>query len=206
MLAAQAGNSAQESLGVSDSHGGRSPPESPSVHAASISGFDALYDAHFDFVWRSLRRLGVPEPQLDDAVQDAFLVVHRRLADFEGRSSVRTWLFGIALRVAHDHRRALSRHGLPEPLEGEPADRSSLLPDEQTARAQALAFLDRFLATLDDDKRAVFILAELEEMTAPEIAEALSANVNTVYSRLRAARRAFEEVVKRHRARERSTP
>ncbi len=175
---------------------------SSSAGAASILGFDAIYEAHFDFVWRSVRRLGVPERQLDDAVQDVFVVVHRRLSGFEGRSSVRTWLFGIALRVARDHRRAISRRGEHEPLVEEPADDRIDPPDEQTAKVQALAVLDRFLARLDEDKRAVFILAELEEMTAPEIAEALSINVNTVYSRLRAARKAFDDAVKRLRAKE----
>src|SRR5262245_16282732 len=71
--------------------------------------FDAVYDACFDFVWRNARRLGVPDAQLDDAVQEVFLVVHRRLADFEGRSSIKTWVFGILLKVAADHRRALRR-------------------------------------------------------------------------------------------------
>ena len=185
-----------------DSIKGQAPPGDPSAGAASIPGFDAVYEAHFDFVWRSVRRLGVPERLLDDAVQDVFLVVHRRLAGFEGRSSIRTWLFGIALRVARDHRRSLSRKGEHEQLDEEQADSTSAPPDERTARSQALAVLDRFLLSLDEDKRAVFILAELEEMTAPEISEALSINVNTVYSRLRAARKAFDDAVKRHRAKE----
>lgn len=201
MLAASAGNSAQGFFGVTRR---RSSLERPSASAASILGFDDLYEAHFDFVWRSVRRLGVPESGLDDAVQDVFLVVHRRLGDFEGRSKIETWIFGIALRVARDHRRTLARRGEQAPLEEEPADPGASRPDDAAARSEALEVLDRFLDRLDDDKRAVFILAELEEMTAPEIAEALSVNVNTVYSRLRAARKAFDEAVKRHQARERT--
>jgi RNA polymerase sigma-70 factor (ECF subfamily) len=202
MLAAQAGNSAQEYSGVPDSNQSQAPPGDPSAGAASIPGFDEVYETHFDFVWRSVRRLGVPERQIDDAVQDVFLVVHRRLSDFEGRSSIRTWLFGIALRVARDHRRSLSRRGNLEQLDEQQIDGGAASPDERTARSQALLLLERFLARLDEDKRAVFILAELEEMTAPEIGEALGVNVNTVYSRLRAARKAFDEAVKRHLAQE----
>lgn len=196
-----AGNSAQGFLDVTEK---TSLSEAPSARAASILGFDAIYEAHFDFVWRSMRRLGVPESGLDDAVQDVFVVVHRRLAGFEGRSKIETWIFGIALRVARDHRRSLARRGDQAPLDEEPADDGAQSPHDAAARSEALEVLDRFLDGLDEDKRAVFILSELEEMTAPEIAEALSVNVNTIYSRLRAARKAFEEAVKRHRARERT--
>lgn len=163
--------------------------------------FEVIYEQHFDFVWRSLRRLGVPEASVDDAAQDVFVVVYRRLADFEGRSTVRTWLFGIALRVARSHRRRLARKGhaepLPAELESEEGD-----PEDALGRRRAAEFLERFLAGLDEDKRAVFVLAELEQMTAPEIEAALGVKLNTVYSRLRAARRAFEGAVQRRRARD----
>ncbi len=164
--------------------------------------FDSLYDTYYDFVHRSLRRLGVVEAGLDDAVQDVFVVVYRRLSSFEGRSTVKTWLFGIALRVARSHRRTLSRKGgqhspLPEDL----VDQGQS-PLQSSERKQALAFLDRFLESLDEDKRAVFIMAELEQMTAPEIEQTLGVKLNTVYSRLRAARRSFEAAVKRHQAQE----
>jgi RNA polymerase sigma-70 factor (ECF subfamily) len=164
--------------------------------------FASIYEENFDFVWRSLRRLGVQESNMDDAAQDVFVVVHRRLADFGGRSSVRTWLFGIALRVAGDHRRRLRRKGgLALLAEENVADLSRPGPFDTTARAEAVAVLDRVLDDMDEEKRAVFVLAELEEMTAPEIAEALEVNVNTVYSRLRAARSAFENAVARLHAR-----
>lgn len=165
------------------------------------TSFEAIYDAHFDYVWRSLRRLGVPESQADDAAQDVFVVVHRRLGDFEGRSSVKTWLFGIALRVARSHRRRIARKGQLDPL---PLDLVSdeRGPDEQVEKRRAADFLDAFLGGLDEDKRAVFILAELEQMTAPEIEEALGVKLNTVYSRLRAGRQAFEAAVRRHLAKE----
>ncbi|WP_438010686.1 sigma-70 family RNA polymerase sigma factor [Sorangium sp. So ce321] len=169
--------------------------------------FEALYDEHFAFVWRSLRRLGVIDAALDDAVQDVFLVVHRRLAEFEGRSSMKTWLFGIVLRVARTHRRAALRGGPrghaaeapadPEAVAGPEADQ----PDARTEQAEAVRILHELLDDLDEEKREVFVLAELEQMTAPAIAEVAGINVSTVYSRLRAARHDFEQAVLRHRAR-----
>lgn len=163
---------------------------------------EEIYDAHFDFVWRSARRMGVAESSADDVVQEVFLVAHRRIDDFEGRSSVKTWLFAILLRVVADHRRALRRKGglaeLPEGLAAEPEDG----PEEQTSQRQRLELLHDLLGQLDDEKRAVFVLAELEQLTAPEMAEALGVKMNTVYSRLRAARKSFDAALGRHRARE----
>lgn len=165
--------------------------------------FTALYEQYFGFVWRCARRLGVVDALVDDAVQDVFVVVHRRLDDFEGRSAVKSWIFGITRRVARDYRRRASRKDRGKvPAEGlvavgEPS------PAELTEHAEARAVLHEMLEALDEQKREVFVLAELEEMTVPEIAEAIGANVNTVYSRLRAARRAFEQQVTRYLARER---
>jgi RNA polymerase sigma-70 factor, ECF subfamily len=169
--------------------------------------FDAIYEAHFDFVWRNVRRLGVPEAAVDDAVQEVFLVVHRRLAEFEGRSSVKTWLFGILARVAGDHRRALRRksphaRGAGDAVEADLIADERESPHDRTARKEGVQLLHKLLSALDDDKRAVLVLAELEQMTAPEIAESLGLNLNTVYARLRAARRDFELAVLRARARD----
>ncbi|MCA9556552.1 MAG: RNA polymerase sigma factor [Myxococcales bacterium] len=167
---------------------------------ASAAAFEALYDEHFDFVWRSVRRLGMDEASVDDAVQDVFVVAFRRMADFEQRSSFKTWLFGISLRVVRSHRRTARRRPtdplLAEPAAGGPG------PLEGAERRQAVEVLDQILDQMDDDKRAVFVMAELEGLTAPEIAEATETKLNTVYSRLRAARKIFEDGVKRHRARD----
>ncbi len=173
----------------------------PVVARSQASGtlsFDEIYEEHFDFVWRSARRLGLPESAADDAVQDVFVVVCRRLSDFEKRSSVRTWLFGITLRVVRSHRRRARR----KPTEVLPETLVSKLPDPLAAsqRGEALVVLDRILDQMDEDKREVFVMAELEQMTAPEIASATGSKLNTVYSRLRAARQIFEAGVKRHRA------
>jgi RNA polymerase sigma-70 factor (ECF subfamily) len=144
-------------------------------------------------VWRSLRALGVRTPALDDAVQDVFVVVHRRLGEFEGRASVRTWLFAIVERVAANHRRGVQRKQAPlAPLD---ASLPSSAPDpaDHAGDAQAARFVHAFLDTLDEGKRAVFVLSLVEQMSAAEIAEALGIPMNTVYSRLRSVRRAFRE-------------
>jgi RNA polymerase sigma-70 factor (ECF subfamily) len=173
------------------------------ARAIPTPSFEAVYDEHFDFVWRSVKRLGVRESAIDDAVQDVFLVVHRRLGDFEGRSSMKTWLFGIALRVAKDHRRALARKDAKgEPLRDSLPSDACACPLEETAKTEAARLVQHVLDAMDDEKRAVFVMAELEQMTAPEIAEALSVNLNTIYARLRAARAAFEDAVARYRARD----
>jgi RNA polymerase sigma-70 factor (ECF subfamily) len=170
--------------------------------------FGAVYDACFAFVWRSVRRLGVADAAVDDVVQEIFLVVHRRLSDFEARSSLKTWIFGIALRVVRDHRRTQKRKRLDAAARADGtdldgiADTKEASPHEAAARSQALRLLHDLLEELEDDKREVFVLAELEQMSAPQIADAIGQNVNTVYSRLRAARIAFEQGVLRMRARE----
>ena len=167
---------------------------------------DALYQEHFPFVWRSLRRLGVPEASLDDAAQDVFVVVLRRHADFEGRSSLRSWLFGIAMRVASDHRRAVRRakkRGLmsasKEDVEAV-SDVAAPSPQRPAERAGATRLVHAILESPGDDKRALIVMAELEQMSVPEIAQVLEANVNTVYSRLRTARAAVEQAATRLRA------
>jgi len=167
--------------------------------------FDAVYEQTFDFAWRSARRLGVAPSAVDDVVQDVFLVVHRRLAEFEGRSSIKTWVFGILLRSVSDHRRTLRRKGgLSELPHDDVLMGRGTGPIETIEKRQAAAVLHSLLDELDDEKRSVFVLAELEELSAPEIGEILSIPVNTVYSRLRAAREAFERALARHRAREQS--
>jgi RNA polymerase sigma-70 factor, ECF subfamily len=158
--------------------------------------FEAIYEDHFQFVWRSLRRLGVADENLDDAIQDVFLAVHRRLGDFEARSSIKTWLFGFALRVARDYRRRAARKGGLDPLEGSLPD-AAPGPHEQLEHVESLRLIDAVLGELDDIKREVFIMSEIEQMSAPEMAEVLGLNVNTVSSRLRLARRAFEIALER---------
>jgi RNA polymerase sigma-70 factor (ECF subfamily) len=174
----------------------------PTVEAAREDqeplAFDAIYAQHFRAIWRTLRRLGVRDAQLDDAAQDVFVVVHRKLPSFDGRS-LRGWLYAIAVRVASDHRREAARR--PD------VQLSESLPDHAAGPArvselnESVRLLHTLLAQLDLAKRTVFVLGELEQLTAPEIAEALNANLNTVYARQRAARSQFDAALARHRER-----
>ena len=177
----------------------RAPASRPTF--ASVASFDDVYREHFAFVWRSAKRLGVREAGLDDAVQEVFVIVHRRLGDFEGRSSLRTWIFGITLRVARDHRQSAARR-THEPLDPETLRATAPNPGESMEKAEAVALLHALLDELDDERREIFVMAELEQITMPEIAAALGLNVNTAYARLRAARHAFEAALARYRARE----
>lgn len=164
--------------------------------------FAEVYTAHFAFVWRSARRLGVQGGSVDDVVQDVFVIVHRRLGDFEGRSSLKTWLFGILLRVVRDHRRSLRRKSPGAQVDADLVADGATSPHECAAKAEAARTLHALLDELSDDKREVFVLADLEQLTAPEIADALGVPLNTVYSRLRGARQDFDAAVARHRARD----
>jgi RNA polymerase sigma-70 factor, ECF subfamily len=170
------------------------PPAAPTL--------DGVFRDHHGFVWRSLFHLGLPRAQVDDAVQDVFLVVYRRLADYDGRTTMRNWLYGIARRVASQYRRGAERSErrlrvVRTDDDAQPRDAG------EAARLEAAELVRVFLAELDEDKREVFLLAELEGMSATEVADALELNVNTVYARLRAARLRFEKAVARHEARHR---
>ncbi len=159
-----------------------------------------IYAAHFDFVWRNLHRLGVAPHSVDDAVQDVFLVVHRRLSEFEGRSSMRTWLFGILRRVARDHRPPRREQAMDPARLDDLAGQVAPGQFESLAQQQAADLVRSMLAELDDDKRETFILVDMEHMSVPEAAQALHANVNTVYARIRAARTELGKALARRRA------
>lgn len=162
--------------------------------------FEAVYAAHFAFVWRVLRRAGVAGAYLDDAAQETWVVVHRRLGTFEGRSSLRTWLAGVAMRVASDHRRWRRRKDPHDPMPEEPTFAAAgPSPEDALQRAQSAQLLDQLLDAIPEERRAVFFLTELEQMSAPEVSEALGIPVNTVYSRLRVARAEFEAAASRLR-------
>jgi len=170
--------------------------------AAAAPSVAAWYREHFAFVWRTLRRFGIPPQNLDDAVQDVFLVVQRRLIDFDRDSSARAWLFGVARFVARAQRRKLASQGRSEAAFSEYEHTTHEADPERAAlQTQAAALVQRCLAALDEDKRWVFILADLEGLSGPELAQALELNLNTAYARLRAARKQFEAALRRERAR-----
>jgi RNA polymerase sigma-70 factor (ECF subfamily) len=167
-----------------------------------LAGFEQIYAAHADFVWRSLRRMGVSDHAADDALQDVFLVVHRRFAEYDPDRPIKTWLYGIALRVARDHRRRTKRKGGLEPL-GEMVFDTKASQEEAAINAEGLRIVHELLDRLDEDKREVFVLAQLEQLTGAEISEILGVNQRTVYSRLRSARAEFDAAVRRHLRRQR---
>jgi RNA polymerase sigma-70 factor (ECF subfamily) len=166
------------------------PTDASAAHERQLT---ALYEQHVAFVWRSVRMLGVSPDAADDAVQDVFVVAHRRLADFEARSGPRTWLFAIAMRVVSDHKRSKRRRlnllERAQTVEHRPA----CSPFDTTADAELRRALLGALESLPEEQRIAFALAELEELTVPEIATALGVKLNTVYSRLRVARRAVAD-------------
>jgi RNA polymerase sigma-70 factor (ECF subfamily) len=160
---------------------------------------DSAFRAYFHEVWRILRRLGIDESDLDDAAQEVFLVVHRRAGDFEGRSSVRTWVFGVALRTARAwRRRARLRRlrtvlGLDHRLE----PRDLRTPEVLYDRALAAEALQRCLDRLSPAHRELFVCVELEGLSIAAAARLLNLRLGTAYSRFEKARQHFRKSVDR---------
>jgi RNA polymerase sigma-70 factor (ECF subfamily) len=173
-----------------------------------IPSFDSIYRTYAPFVWRMACRFGVAPDAAEDVMQDVFIVVHRRLPEFEERASLRAWLSAIVICVVRNHRRTAQRKGPPRSSQSrtfEPdslADAATRDPLQVAERDEAVQELYEILAAMQEERREIFVLAELEELTAPEIAQALQMNVNTVYFRLRGARREFEQILFRRRARD----
>jgi RNA polymerase sigma-70 factor (ECF subfamily) len=162
--------------------------------------FRALYDAEFGFVWRCLKALGVASEGLDDAAQEVFLVVHRRLSEFRHDSQVRTWLYEIVRNVARNAKRAARRKGQHAALlDNEPSAQPG--PFERCESRELVRFMHAFMAELDDKRRDVFVLAIVERMPIPQVAAALSIPVNSAYTRLRAVKRALAEALEAQRGR-----
>lgn len=172
-----------------------------STRHISVQSFEELYQQHFDFVWKCARAFGTTPQEIDDVVQDVFIVLQRRLGDLREAAAVRSWIYGITRRVASSHRRRRREHESRAPIDVDvdalkSSEQSPLAATEQSMQVRLLsALLDR----LDDRKREVFVLSEILEMNGREIAETLGVPMNTVYSRLRAAREEFEAAVQRQR-------
>jgi RNA polymerase sigma-70 factor (ECF subfamily) len=159
------------------------------VLATGPPPFEAIFREHAPFVWRVLKKLGVRASEVEDLCQEVFVVVHRKLPEFEGRSTLRTWIYAICVRTASDHRRR-AHVRREEPAAEVPEERHSAPQPRELERRQARALLAAALETLDDDKRAVFVLFEIEELSMHEVAEAVGCPLQTAYSRLYAARKA----------------
>jgi RNA polymerase sigma-70 factor (ECF subfamily) len=153
----------------------------------STRDFTAVFREHAPHVHRALRRLGVSEADAPDALQEVFVVVHKKLAGFEGRSQLRTWIYGIALRVASDHRKSAYVRR-ERPTETLPERVGSAPELKELERRERVAMLDRALGALSPEKREVLVLFELEELPMKEVAAALGCPLMTAYARLYAAR------------------
>lgn len=173
-----------------------------------LPDFNRLYDDYVEFVWRNARRLGIPDAAVDDVVQDVFVVAHRKLSAMADPGALRAWMFGIVIRVVRAHRRRMRRKPLHRNAAGTSLDLNELpdprrcTPLSSAEEADLLRLLHQLLGELDDAKREVFVLAELEDLTEAEIAAVLGESVNTVHSRLRAARKGFDRALQRQRSRD----
>ncbi len=180
---------------------GPATPPAPRMTAAEReSFFRQVYDAHFNYVWHSLRRYGVWERDLEDAAHDVFIVVHKKLDEFDQSRPVKPWLLGISFRVASDFRRRAQHKREVVDDDVMAVDESTQRQDAVLAQKEQQALVYRAMDTLDTDKRAVFVLHELEGHTMPVIAETLGVPLNTCYSRLRLARERFTQAVRQLQA------
>jgi RNA polymerase sigma-70 factor (ECF subfamily) len=165
--------------------------------------FDAVYDRHFAYVHRAMRHLGVRDESLDDAVQDVFIVVHEKLGVFDGRHAITTWLYSIVIRVARRYRKTQAAARV---FESDDALVGPGAVEQDVELRRKLAIAEQALAALDKDKREIFVLGEIEQMSVVEIAQILGAPVDTLYSRLRAAKEAFHKASRRAELKLRRAP
>lgn len=155
--------------------------------------FERVYAENFDFIWRAVRGLGVPVATADDVTQDVFMIVHRKLAEVQTKSALRSWLFGVTRRVCKDYRRALGRRGVHLELEGQHEANVAEDPQEKIQARQALQAVERFANELEEERRALFFLALIEGLNINDVAETLGWNANTTYSRVRVLRQQLAE-------------
>jgi RNA polymerase sigma-70 factor (ECF subfamily) len=180
------------SFGGSSQAQGVSPRATPDAR----SDFRSVFEEQFDYVWNTLRHLGVAARDLEDLVHDVFVRVDERLADYDPSRPLRPWLFAFAFRVASDYRR-LARHRVE--VLGTATEHADTAPgaDEQLIASEDQALAEAALLGIEIERRAVFILHELDGISVPETARALGIPQNTAYSRLRIARQEFAETAKR---------
>jgi RNA polymerase sigma-70 factor, ECF subfamily len=175
-------------------------PSSAQSPPPKVLSFLEVYEQYVDFAWASARRLGVEAESMDDVVQEVFIVVHQRLHTLERPDTIRSWIYGVVRRtVSHYHRarRAKSLSGAPM-VDADSLETSVPTPFELTEQSDQVKLLETLLLELTPTQREVFVLAEIEELSAPEIAAALEIPLNTAYSRLRVARQMFDAALAQH--------
>jgi RNA polymerase sigma-70 factor (ECF subfamily) len=181
----------------------RDADRDPGLSRASVPSFQAIYKHYFDFVWSSARHLGAAVDAVDDVVQDVFVVIHARLATLQNPEALRSWIYGIVRRTVSDYRRSRRNRDAASARLGVEVKSTGCAqpsPLDLTERNAELELLEGILAELDEPKREIFVMVEVLEMTVPEAVQALEIPLNTAYSRLRLARKLFEEALARHEA------
>jgi RNA polymerase sigma-70 factor, ECF subfamily len=157
-----------------------------------------VHDLHGDFVWRTLHRMGIRAPHVDDVYQEVFLVVHRRLSSFTGQCALTTWLYEVCFRVAAGYRRKahFRREELvPDWSALETLSSTAPSPERQLVASRRAKQLERILDMLPLEYRVVFVMFEIEGLSSEEIAESIGAPIGTVYSRLHRARKRFSRIL-----------
>ena len=155
--------------------------------------FAELYRAHFAFVWRLVRALGVQRAWVDDVVHDVFLVARRRMDTFDAERSARAWLAGITRNLVMHHARSTARR--LRRLAAVPPPEPDAGPEHWYAQGEAARAVERFIETLTAEQREVFVLMEIERMTAREVEAVVGVNHRTLHTRLRSARAAFARFI-----------
>lgn len=169
------------------------------VQPGTVLDLDAVYAAHAPFIARVLARLLGNGPHVDDLVQETFIVAFRKQATFDGTCAVRTWLYGIAARLAMRHRRGVGRWlRAIGAMSRDPEPAPEPMPDRGVERERAAAVVRQILDQMPLQQREVFVLYELEELEGAEIAELLGIPVNTVWTRLHHARKRFTDRARKH--------
>lgn len=173
--------------------------------------FERVYAETFPAAWRMVRRMGVADTSVDDVVQEAFVAVYRNLFRFNGASTVKTWVLGVTMGVVRNYRRAWRRKraGCALATVVEDPDlipAAALDPHQHLTRAEAGRLVQQVLNGMNEEKASLFILVEIEGLTAVEVAQGLGLNVQTIYSRLASARREFERGLLRAQLGSRTLP
>ena len=177
-------------------------PTTLAAKATNELGVKEIHHAHAGYVWLTLQRLGVRPSDLEDALQEVFVVVHRRLSSYDKNAKLSSWLFGISVRVAAQFRRRahLRREEVVEQVPERPSN-PGFTPEQASLALEARRVLERVLDTLEARQRAVFVMFEIDGLACSEIAAQLEVPIGTVHSRLHAARKAFANAAKREQAR-----
>ncbi len=179
------------------------PRTEPAEHDLASLDVTLVHQRHGEFVWRTLHRMGIRHPHVEDVYQEVFLVVHRRLRTFHGQCALSTWLYEICFRVAAGYRR--KAHFKREELVGdwsalEVAERAGVSPEQQLVTSRKARQLEQILDTLPLEYRVVFVMFEMEGLSSEQIAESVGAPIGTVYSRLHRARKRFAKALEKLRA------